>query len=404
MSKMVFIANPGSTSLKFKLYQFPEEIIIASGKIERIGSDKSVFSFKSETSFQSGEEKISDYNDGITKIMDFLTSSKIKGLKTLDDLAAVGFKAVHAGKLGRGPGAVQISGKIINEMEKMLVVAPAHNRAYIDVIRCFKKLHPQIPLAALFEPAFHTYITEEKATFGIPIEWKEKYGIRKYGFHGASHRYISETAPEIMKWDDEKKRSGKIISCHLGGSSSLCAIKNGKSVDTTMTFSPQSGILHSNRCETIDPFIIIFAQKVLGYSVDELSNILCKKSGLAGISNTSGDIRDLKNAAQKGRKESALALKVFYYQVRREIASMASSLEGVDAIIFTGGIGENGADERSNICKGLNWLGIEFDEENNSRVISTIGKISTDSSKVEIWVIPTNEELIVGREIYKLFM
>lgn len=401
-SVKILIANPGSTSLKFKIYLFPAEEIIASGKIEKIGSAKSPFSFSNRDNKISGEEKISDYKEGISKIIKFLLESKVPVIKSLNELSAIGFKTVHAGMLGRGPGATFLTTEIMQEMEKMLVLAPAHNKAYIDVIRCFEEIIPNIPRAGLFEPAYHSTITDEKNTYGIPIEWKEKFGVMRYGFHGASHRYIGQQAPKIMGWDNEKKSKGKIISCHLGGSSSLCAIIDEKSVDTTMGFSPQSGILHSTRCENLDPFVVIFAQKVLGYSVDEISDIFCKKSGLAGISKTSGDMRDLWDAYNSGSKRAELAIEIFFYQVRREIAAMASSLRGADAIIFTGGIGEKGNLEREKICQGLDWLGVQIDIDVNNKIKGTTGKISSDESKVEVWVIPTDEELVVGREIFKL--
>lgn len=403
MTKSILIANPGSTSLKFKIYNFPQEIIIASGKIEKIGSDLSPFTVNIAGEKISGAEKISNYKDGINKILGLLSRGIKPSSTCISNIDAIGFKAVHAGGLGKGPGAVFLDESVLAEMERLLVLAPAHNKAYLDVIKSFQDItRGGIPLAALFEPAFHTSITEEKITYGIPLEWKQKYGIQRYGFHGASHRYISEKAPEIMGWDSVMRGGGRIISCHLGGSSSLCAIKDGKSVDTTMGFSPQSGILHSTRCETIDPFVVLFAQKSLGYSVDDLISIFCKGSGLAGISGTSGDMRDLWSASEAGSREALLALEVFYYQVKREIAAMAASLQGVDAIIFTGGIGENGYRERERICAKLGWLNLEIDTDVNSKAIGVCKKISTPESGVEVWVLPTDEELIVGREIFHL--
>jgi len=402
MGEKIIIVNPGSTSLKFKIYIFPEEEVIAAGKIERIGGEKSPYSFTLREKKITGEGKISNYKDGIKKIFKVLQEDEKPVVKSLKELSAVGFKTVHAGLLGCGPGATFLNEEVLKEMEKMLVLAPAHNRYYLDAIRCFEELIPDVPRLGLFEPAFHSTITEEKITYGIPIEWRDKFGIRRYGFHGASHRYISQRAPVAMGWDEEKIKNGRIISCHLGGSSSLCAIRNGVSVDTTMGFSPQSGILHSTRCESIDPFVVIFAQKVLGYTVDDLIKIFCKDSGLAGISGTSGDMRDLYNAVESGSKLASLAIEVFFYQVRREISAMAASLEGVDAIIFTGGIGENGVRERMRICDKLLWLGVKIDSKGNETIKGIEGKISSSDSRVEVWIIPTNEELIVGREVYNL--
>lgn len=399
--KTILIVNPGSTSLKFKLYKFPEKSLLASGKLERIGSEKSEYLFNILGKEIKGKETVQDCIAGVDLLLDALIGQE-SALRDLEDLSAVGFKAVHAGLKSLGPGAVYLTDDILDEMSRFEIAAPVHNGAYLDAINCFRKIAPGLPLAALFEPTFHNTITEEKYTCGVPFEWREKYGIRRYGFHGASHRYISERAPEVMGWSAERRKNARLISCHLGGSSSLCAIREGKSIDTTMEFSPQSGILQSARCETIDPFILIFAQKELGLSPDDLTKILCKESGMKGISGISGDMRDLHEWNQSGSTRAFLALKVYYYQVRRQIAAMAASLNGVDALVFTGGIGEKGVIERWEICRGLGFLGIQLDEEKNSCCPGTEEEISIIGSPVDIWVIPTNEELIVAREVYNL--
>jgi len=399
--KTILIINPGSTSLKFKVYHFPEEKILANGKVERIGGEKSEYHFYIGEKELKGQKPILDYKSGIEFILHVLTGQE-SILRSFNDLAAVGFKTVHAGLRSFGPGAVFLTNDILAEMERFELAAPLHNRVYLDAIACFREVAPNVPLAALFEPTFHATITEEKYTCGVPHEWREKYGIRRYGFHGASHRYISETAPLLMGWSDKKRRTYGIVSCHLGGSSSLCAIRDGKSVDTTMEFSPQSGIVHSTRCETIDPFIPIFAQREMNLSIHELSRIFCKESGLKGISGVSGDMRDLREWANLGNKRAHLAMEVFYYQVRRQIAAMATSLGGLNALVFTGGIGENGDLDRLEICHGLEFLGILIDVERNKRTKGIAGCISLLTSPVEVWVIPTNEELIVAREVYNL--
>ncbi|MBN1900797.1 acetate kinase, partial [Candidatus Sumerlaeota bacterium] len=227
--KTILIVNPGSTSLKFKLYKFPEKSLLASGKLERIGCEKSEYQFKILGRNRKGAESIPDYITGVDFILDALIGQE-SALRSLEDLSAAGFKAVHAGLKSLGPGAVYLTEEILNEMTRFLTVAPVHNGAYLDAINCFRKIAPGLPLAALFEPAFHNTITEEKYTCGLPFEWREKYGIRRYGFHGASHRYISERAPEVMDWSMERRKSARLVSCHLGGSSSLCAIRDGKSV------------------------------------------------------------------------------------------------------------------------------------------------------------------------------
>lgn len=399
--KIILIVNPGSTSLKFKVYQFPEEKLLAAGKIERIGSDKSEYNIQAAEKVIKGSAKITGCQEGAQFIMDALMGQE-SVLLSLNDLSAIGFKTVHAGARSFGPGAVILTDEILNEMQRYTVAAPLHNTVYMQAIECFRRAAPGKPLAGLFEPAFHATISEEKYTCGVPLAWRDEYGIRRYGFHGASHRYIAETAPEIIGWNEDKRRNNSLISCHLGGSSSLCAIRNGKSVDTTMEFSPQSGIIQSARCETIDPFILIFAQKKMGMTVDEISERLCRESGLKAISGLSGDFRDLHEWANVGNKRAILALEVYYYQVRKQIAAMTASLKGLNTLIFTGGIGENSPYDRWAICRGLQYLGVQIDEEHNERTIGMEGLISLVASPVEVWVIPTNEELIVAREVYRL--
>ena len=383
------------------MYQFPEEKLLAAGKIERMGSDKSEYQIKAADKTIKGFAKISDCQDGAQFIIDTLVGQE-SVLLSLNDLSAIGFKTVHAGAKSFGPGAVYLTDDVLNEMQRYTIAAPLHNAVYLQAIECFRRAAPGKPIAGLFEPTYHATISEEKYTCGVPIQWRDEYGVRRYGFHGASHRYIAETAPELLGWNEDKRRNNALISCHLGGSSSLCAIRNGKSVDTTMEFSPQSGIIQSARCETIDPFILIFAQKKMGKTVDEISQTLCRDSGLKAISGLSGDFRDLHEWANLGNKRAMLALEIYYYQVRKQIAALTASLEGLNTLIFTGGIGENSPFARWSICRGLKYLGVQIDEELNERTIGIEGLISLVASPVEIWVIPTNEEVVVAREVYRL--
>ncbi len=399
--KTILIVNPGSTSLKFRLFVFPEKHVLATGKVERIGEAESDYHFTILEKVHKGRTAVPDYRAAVNLVLEFIVGQE-SALPDLADLSAVGFKAVHAGREGLGPGAVFLTDRVMEEMKRFETVSPLHNRLYREVIECFQKLAPDVPRAALFETAFHSTISGEKTTCGIPHEWMEKHGIQRYGFHGASHRYIAMRAGEALGWSGARMNSARLISCHLGGSSSLCAIHGGKSVDTTMEFSPQSGIIHSTRCETIDPFIILFAQQELGLKPEEISRILCEESGLKGVSGISGDIRDLREWSALGSPRAILALRMFHHQVRRQVAAMAASLEGLDALIFTGGIGENSDIERMAICEGLAWLGVQLDEERNRRTVKIEGEISLAGSPVTVWVIPTNEELVVASEVYLL--
>ncbi len=404
--KKILIVNPGSTSLKYKLIEFPSETILSSGKIERIGSSLSTYDVKIGKVQFSGSLQNLDYRLGVEWLLKLLTGNAFPQgqalLKNITEVSAIGFKAVHGGKFNSNRNATLLTEEVISEMERMLPTALIHNKAYLQAIRCFAEVAPDIPRVALFEPAFHATMSDEKTTYGIPYLWKENWGIRRYGFHGASHRYIATHTPALLGWSEQDKKEKRLVSCHLGGSSSLCAIRNGESVDTTMGFSPQSGIIHSTRCETIDPFAVLYAQMCLGISPEEVGKILCEDSGLKGVSGVSGDMRDLWDAAKKDVPRAKLALDIFFYQVRREIAAMVSSLAGLDVLVFTGGIGENGIRERSEICHGLEYLGIQLDNHKNEKAQNTEADISKDGANVEVWVIPTNEELIVGREVYKL--
>lgn len=399
--KTILIVNPGSTSLKFKLFIFPEERILATGAIERIGEEESNYSFRVLRKSHKGSDHIPDCKAGVELILDSIIGQE-SAIPEISDLDAIGFKTVHAGLKSLGPGAVFLDHDIMREMRRFLPVSPLHNRIYINVIESFREIVPDVPRAGLFEPTFHNTVTEEKFTCGLPFDWRDKYGIRRYGFHGASHRFIAEHAPDVVGWNSERRRGAKIVSCHLGGSSSLCAIQNAKSVDTTMEFSPQSGILHSSRCETIDPFILIFAQEEMGLSHQELSDILCHESGLKGVSGISGDMRDIRHWVGLGNERARLALDMFHHQVRKQIAAMCASMDGMDLLVFTGGIGTHSPEDRGDICDGLQFLGIQLDEEKNVRTRAQEGEISLVASPTAVWVIPTNEEIIVGREVFKL--
>jgi len=412
----ILIANPGSTSLKFKLFEFPDANAptprtLATGKVERIGSGSSPFQFRfgdgAGEVTRTGSLEGADYRGALQAVLDGLLSTESGPvLASLDDLGAVGFKAVHAGPLGRGPGATRLSDEVVTAMERYTLLAPAHNGPYLTVIRIFQEIAPRVPLAALFEPAFHVTVPEERTTYGLPLDWRDKWGVRRYGFHGASHHYIANRVPELLGLNGKDAGELRLISCHLGGSSSLCAIRGGRSVDTTFGFSAQTGIIHSTRCETVDPFVVLFAMKEMGLSPGEISRVLCEESGLKGLSGTSGDFRDLWAQAEgddpDASRRARLALDVFTYQVRREIASMAASTEGVDVICFTGGIGENGVRERAAICSGLGWMGVVLDVEANAGARASEQCISDPSSAVSVWTCPTNEELIVAREIVAL--
>jgi len=307
----------------------------------------------------------------------------------------VGFKPVHAKGIA---DSVFITDQIIAAMEEYTPLAPAHNPPYIQAFRIFQEILPEKPLVGVFEPAFHKTIPEPARTYGIPYEWSRRHAIRRYGFHGASHRYVSLRAPELLGNPDRELR---IVSCHLGGSSSVCALKGGVSVETSMGFSPQSGLPNATRNGDLDPFVLLYLLDKENLTPAQLRDRLVKDGGLKGISGVSGDVRDLEEAAGQGHSRAALALDVMVHETRKYIGAYAAVLGGLDALVFTGGIGENGIAIRRKICRGLEFLGIRLDPgANDSR--GREGCISAPGSPVQVLVILANEELVIARETEKL--
>ncbi len=385
----ILVANVGSTSFKYKLFDMTDETVLAEGRLERIGGTQCPVEHRVGRSETRTTCALPDYPSAIQNVMDALDAAG--GLRGASDLDAVGFKTVH---LRGKPGTYALDAGILERMADYTELAPAHNPPYIQAIRIFQALYPGLPLVGLFEPAFHTTIPDYAYTYSVPYAWYETYGVRKYGFHGASHRYISERAPRLLGRAAEELN---LISCHLGGSASLCAIKNGRSIDTTMGFSAQDGIIHGSRNGAIDPFIIPFVMDREKLSTDEIRRILTTESGLLGISGVSGDVRDLEAAAAAGNRRAKLAVETFCYGVKTAIGAMAAALGGIDALAFAGGIGERGVQVRRRICRGLEFLGIQLDPEKNCSGPPE-RLISASESDVKTLIVTTNEEIIVARE------
>ncbi|MEN8247403.1 MAG: acetate/propionate family kinase [Bacteroidota bacterium] len=383
----ILIANPGSTSYKCKMYDLNNMAILYEASVERIGSDDGIFSYQ----FANSEKMfttlaIPDYYFAVGLTLDI-----IKERYSLEDLSAVGFKTVLAKGIS---GCVELDDEVLGAMEEYRFLAPVHTDVYITAISVFKKLLPAKPLVGLFETHFHKNIPAEAYLYGIPYEWYEKHGIRKLGFHGSSHRYIGQRANELYG-------AKKVISCHLGGSASVCAIKDGWSVDTSMGMSPQSGLLNAKRVGDLDPFALLYIMEKETLTPEEVGDILMSNGGLKGISGVeSGDFRDIENKMEEGDKRSELAFKAFAYYVKRYIGEYLVALNGADCIVFTAGAGEKGSMLRKEILSDMENLGIILDDKKNESNIKE-GLISTDESKIKIAVIPTNEELIVASEVEK---
>ena len=367
------IPNIGSTSFKFRVLEMPSETVLAAGRVERIG--------------QPGGD-CPDYPSAIHTCLAAITGEG-KALKSLAEVDAVGFKVVHAGPYSEPQ---LIGDEFLAAMEEFSFLAPAHNPPYIAAIQAFRAELPGVPLVAVIETGPYRQMDEAATTYAVPYEWLRDFGIRRYGFHGASHRSASERTQALLGRTDLRH-----ISCHLGGSSSVAAFSCGTAVDTSFGTSPQSGLPQNNRVGDIDVFAVLHMMKKLGLDPDQMAALLGSRSGLAGISGGSGDLRDLSKAAAAGDQRSQLALDVFTRAIRHYVGAFMLSLGGIDAITFSGGIGENSAEIRSAVLKDLAAFGVQLDEDRN-RAIQGEGAISTDDSPVKVLVVPANEEMIVARE------
>ena len=386
----VLAANVGSTSLKFKLFEMPEETALCEAKIERVGSrDKAIFAYGSLVTgkhYRLEGQCIPDYTTGIRMFLEALVSGEYGVIKSVGEIDRIGFKTV----LSKGfYGVHELTDAVMDGMRQYLFIAPVHNAAYLEAIGQFDSLLPDVPKIGVFETAFHTTIPIERRIYGVPYEWYEKYGLMRMGYHGASHGYIAQESCAYGK-------AGRVISCHLGGSCSVCAIQDGRSVDTSFGFSLQSGLIHANRTGDADPYMIPFLQSE-GLSAEEIEDGLSKHGGLLGISGVSNDMRDLQSAAESGNERARLAVDAFVSGIIKQIGAFYAELGGLDQLVFTGGIGEHSAFVRNAVCSQLRHLGIELDEEKNS-ASESVGVVSAAGSAVLVTVVPANEELGVARE------
>tara|TARA_Y100001934_G_scaffold261610_2_gene335176 strand:+ start:50 stop:1237 length:1188 start_codon:yes stop_codon:yes gene_type:complete len=385
----ILVANLGSTSFKYRLFDMDTEQQLARGGVERIGAEQS------DCFVEVGENKtelvlhVPDHSVAVRQCLEQLTDPEHGCLADASEVAAIGFKAVHGGRFS---GVQKVTHEVLDAMEEMSGVAPAHNPPYISAMRQLADKLPEIPLVAAFETGYHQTIPARNRNYAIARDWAEEFHVKKWGFHGASHRYIAGRMSQILGREDLR-----IISCHLGGSSSLCASRNGQSVATTMGMSPQSGLPHNNRVGDFDPFALPVLIERTGLSLNEVLEKLATNSGLAGVSGTSGDCRDLEEAAAAGNAEAQLGLDIFISEARRHLGGLLVELGGADAIVFTGGIGENGIEIRESICRDLLALGLELCDSAN-RNVSGETRVSSDQSAIEIWVVPTNEEIVVARQ------
>jgi acetate kinase len=389
----ILVANLGSTSFKYRLFDMSDERQLARGGIERIGAKESPVFVEVGGRRRDLTAAVPDHAVAVRQCLEQLTDPAEGCLRDAAEVAAIGFKAVHGGRIS---GVQRVTPDVLVAMEEMNQVAPAHNPPYIRAMRLLAERLPEIPLVAAFETGFHATAPEYIKHYPVPYEWAERFHVKRWGFHGASHRYIANRIADILGREDLA-----VVSCHLGGSNSLCGIRGRTSVATTMGMSPQSGLPHNNRVGDFDPFALPIIMKATGKSLDEVLHDLAEKSGLLGLSGVSGDIRDLEEAAAAGHARARLALDVFAAEIRRHLGGLLAELNGADVIVFTGGIGENARHVRSAVLGQLDRLGVRLDPARNAAARGEC-RISTDDSPTQLWIVPTNEELIVARQSCQL--
>lgn len=392
----VFVVNCGSSSLKYQLIDSDTEKVIAKGLCERIGIDGRLTHKPTGKEIIMKDVPMPDHKSAVSYVLEALTDDVYGVIKDLSSIDAVGHRIVHGGE--KFANSVIITDEVMKAIEECNDLAPLHNPANLIGISACKTLMPKVPMVAVFDTAFHQTMLPKAYLYGIPYEYYEQYKIRKYGFHGTSHSFVSKRLIELL---DKEERDSKVIVCHLGNGASVTAIKNGESVDTSMGFTPLDGLIMGTRSGSIDPAVVRFLANKMNCSLDDVLTILNKKSGVEGISGVSSDFRDLDKASKEGNKRAAIALDMFAYRVAQYIGSYTASMNGVEAIAFTAGIGENNSRMRKVICDYLGYLGIELDDSANDRTGEEI-KISTNNSKVAVYVIPTNEELAIARETVAL--
>jgi acetate kinase len=383
----ILVANIGSTSFKFRLFEMPSERVLAKGCIERIGSAESTFKVQiGDKPEQQGAGAFPDYAAAIRFVEESLGG--------FAGLAAVGFKPVMARRIS---GTQLLDGRVLQAMEEINTLLPAHNPPYIAAVRAFYRTHPGLPCIGTFETAFFDEVPVENTRYPVPREWDTKYGIRRYGFHGASHRFVTQRCAELRG-----TAQLRMISCHLGGSSSIAAVRNGKAIDSSWGMTPQSGLPQNNRVGDFDVFALIYLARDLGLGLDAVEKALTSQAGLKGMSGlATGDMRDVLEAARNGNADAQTALDVFIAQIRKFIGQFLVEMNGADVLIFTAGIAENHPVLRQRICADLDFCGLELDAATNQGTRATEAVISTPSSKIEVRVIPTNEELIIARNAWQ---
>ncbi|MDD4630859.1 MAG: acetate kinase [Proteiniphilum sp.] len=395
----ILVLNCGSSSIKYKLFEMESKEVVAQGGIEKIGMKGSFLKFTlSDGQKVMLEGEILEHRAGIEYILGVLLSEKYGCIKSLDEIHAVGHRVVHGGE--RFNASVLITDEVINMLNECIELAPLHNPPNLKGIYAIQELMPDTPQVGVFDTAFHQTMPDYAYMYGIPYSLYEKYGIRRYGFHGTSHRYVSRRACEFLGVPYEEQR---IITAHIGNGGSVTAIKNGKSIDTSMGMTPVEGLIMGTRSGDVDPGVISYIMEKEHMGTKGISTLLNKFSGVLGISGISSDMREIQAGIDNGDKRAQLAMNTYNYRIRKYVGSYAAVLGGVDILVFTGGVGENQAITRTDVCKNMEFMGIELDEELNNSVRAKEVVISKPSSKVKVMIIPTDEELTIAKDTVEIF-
>lgn len=394
----ILVLNCGSSSIKYALYDMDTKTVMTSGGAERVGLDGAFVKVK----LANGEKKkvmhdIPEHTEGVKFIFSLLVDPEIGVIKDLKEIDAVGHRTVHGGE--KFNKSVRLTEEVLKVYEECNDLAPLHNPANLKGIRAVQELMPEMPQVGVFDTAFHQTMPKEAFMYALPYDLYEKYGVRRYGFHGTSHRYVSQRVCEFLGVKPEGK---KIITCHIGNGASIAAVKDGKCVDTSMGLTPLEGLIMGTRSGDVDGGALTFIEKKLGLDADGLSDLLNKKSGMLGITGISSDMREIEKAFEEGNERAKLAFDMYFYRIRKYIGAYAAAMDGCDIIVFTAGVGENQPSLREEVCKKLTYLGVEIDVEKNKNLRGKEALISTPESKVAVCVIPTDEELMIASDTMAL--
>jgi acetate kinase len=394
----IIVLNCGSSSIKYQLFEMPSAEVVAKGLVDKIGlKGASVKHNMANGDVLKLEGEILDHQAGIEFVLGILTHKEYGCVKDLNEIGAVGHRVVHAGE--KYNSSVAITKEVIAALVECIDLAPLHNPPNLEGIYAISKLLPEVPQVGVFDTAYHQTMTEQAYLYGIPYSLYEKYKVRRYGFHGSSHRFVAQRAAEIL---GKKLEDLKIVSCHLGNGASMCAIQNGKSRDTSMGMTPVEGLVMGTRSGDIDAGALLFIADKEEISIPYTSTLINKHSGMLGLSGVSSDMRDIETAAGEGNHRAQVSLDIYHYRIKKYLGSYAAAMGGVDVVIFTGGVGENGWETRQEVASGLEFMGIEFDVEKNTKLRGKEVIISKPGSRVTVMVVPTNEELVIAQDTFEI--